>query len=111
MKAALAMIALLALTACATMTTPETMKEKIFVAVEQTTAVVETANELRQNGTISTETHSDILSRAVEANELLNRAQVFVEAGEVTNAEDMLQAADGILVSLRNRLKEAEQDE
>lgn len=93
---------------CATMTTPKTVKEQIYVAVEQATAMANTAHRLHETEVISTDTYAEVLKDVRNANEALDNAQAMVEAGDTLNAEDRVQIANDIILQVRNRLKQIE---
>lgn len=99
------------LSGCASMVTPETTKERIYVAVEQANAAAETADRLYETDTISGDTYRDILENLAEANAALADARDLVEAGRELEAEQRVELANSTLVIVRNRLQEAEQND
>lgn len=95
---------------CATMVTPESVKERIFVVTEQSVAIASTAERLYDNATIDGEEYSDVLDSLEEANTALSEARTLADAGEAIEAEDRVALANSLLVTIRNRLQEAQNE-
>lgn len=98
------------LSACATMVTPESVKERVFAATEQSVAIADTAERLYDNGTIDAGTYADVLDSLEEANTALSQARSLADAGEALEAEDRVELANSVLVTVRNRLQEAQNE-
>lgn len=97
------------LTACASIN-PQTTQEKIYVGVDQAIAMYHTADRLHDTGVLSDSQYSDVLDNLQEANDALTDARSLYNAGQALEAEDRVQLANTLLLSVRSELEER-QDE
>jgi hypothetical protein len=106
-------LALLALivAACATVTAPQTPKQRLAYVDSQFTAVVETAIELRQQG-ILTDAHVRRLQPTVnQAHQALSLAWAAMGKGNPESALEYVAVINELLFQIRNVLEEARHEQ
>ncbi len=110
LTAAFMAIVLTLLVGCAGSVQPETPRQALYTAYGQAEAVMDTANRLHRNGTISDAQHGDVLDRVSSVYDTLQRAEAMLEAGDTSSAEGRIDAANHSLIAVRNSLQEAQNE-
>lgn len=103
--------AILLLAGCASTAQPETPRQALYAAFSQAEAVVNTANRLNANGTITDAEHQEVIGEVSNINDTLIEARTLLEAGDTLSAEDRIDLANQGLVAVRDRLREEQSNE
>lgn len=108
--ASIALLAVL-LVGCASMTAPETPKQRLAYAESQFAALVHTAADLYEQGILSDEQARAITPDIRRANDALDAAWTAIDAGRPDDALDYLRILNRLLPEIRDTVQEAQSDE